>query len=103
VKISRKRVSVHGSAHDRGCAGLRAVLVSVGRPQKGGCRFVLANGRLSRRRGCSRWLELKARGTTSWKLQLKARLLRGRYVLRARAVDKLGRRSHVSTVRVTVR
>src|SRR4051794_6467014 len=103
VKVSRKRVSVHGAARDRGCAGLRAVLVSIARPQKGGCRFVQANGRLSRRRGCSRWLELRARGTRFWKLGLKAPLPRGRYVVRARAVDKLGHRSHVAAVRLSVR
>jgi hypothetical protein len=103
AKISRKRVSVHGTARDRGCAGLRSVLVSVARPQKGGCRFVLANGRLSSKRGCSRWVELRARGTRSWKLQLKARLPRGTYRVRARAVDKLAHLSHVSVVSVSVR
>jgi hypothetical protein len=103
ARVSRKRVSVRGSARDRGCAGLRAVLVSVARPQKRGCRFVQANGRLSRRRGCSRWLELRAHGTRSWSLGLKARLPRGRYVLRARAVDRFGHRSHVTVARVRVR
>jgi hypothetical protein len=103
VKISRKRVSIHGSARDRGCAGLRAVLVSIARPQKGGCRFVQANGRLSRKRGCSRRLELRARGTRSWKLRLKAKLRRGRYVVRVRSVDKVGHRSHVTRVRLRVR
>ena len=103
MKVSRKRVSVHGSARDRGCAGLRAVLVSVARLQKGGCRFVQANGRLSHRRGCARWLELRAHGTRSWSLGLKAKLPRARYVVRARAVDRLGHRSHVSAVRLAVR
>jgi hypothetical protein len=103
VKVSRKRVSVHGTARDRGCAGLRSVLVSVARPQKGGCRFVQANGRLSRRRGCSRRLELRARGTRSWKLALKAKLPRGRYVVRVRSVDKAGHRGYPRTVRVRVR
>jgi hypothetical protein len=103
VKVSRKRVSVHGTARDRGCAGLRSVLVSVARPQKGGCRFVQANGRLSRRRGCSRRLELRARGTRSWKLALKAKLPRGRYVVRVRSVDKAGHSGYPRTVRVRVR
>jgi hypothetical protein len=103
VKVSRKRVSVHGSARDRGCAGLRAVLVSVGRSTEDGCRFVQANGLLSRRRSCSRLLELRARGTRSWKLGLKARLPRGRYVVRARAVDKVGHRGYAHTVRLRVR
>jgi hypothetical protein len=103
AKVSRKRVSVSGRAHDRGCAGLRAVLVSVSRPQKGSCRFVQANGRLSRRRGCTRWLELRAHGTRSWSLALKARLPRGRYLVRARAVDKLGHLSHVVMARPRVR
>jgi hypothetical protein len=103
VRLSRKRVSLHGSARDRGCAGLRAVLVSVARPQTGGCRFVLANGRLSRRRGCSRWVELRARGTRSWKLQLKTRLPGGGYRVHVRSVDAAGHGSRVTTVRVSVR
>jgi hypothetical protein len=103
VKVSRKRVSVHGIARDRGCAGLRVVLVSVARQEKGGCRFVQANGRLSHRRGCSRRLELRARGTRSWKLGLKAKLPRGRYLVRARAIDKVGHHSYMRTVRLRVR
>ena len=103
VKLSRKRVSVHGSARDRGCAGLRAVLVSVAHVDGKRCRFVLPNGRLSRRRGCSRAVQLRARGTRSWKLQLKARLPRGRYGVKVRAVDRRGHRSRAYLVRVTVR
>jgi hypothetical protein len=35
-------------------------------------------------------LRLRARGTRSWKLQLKARLPRGRYRMQVRAIDRRG-------------
>jgi hypothetical protein len=81
---------VRGIARDRGCAGLRAVLVSVQTVRHGRCRFVAANGRLLPLRSCARPLRLRARGTRSWKLQLKAKLPRGRYRVQVRAVDRRG-------------
>jgi hypothetical protein len=87
---SRRRFSARGSARDRGCARLRAVLVSVRVVRHGRCRFLAANGRLSRTRSCARPVRLRARGTRSWKLQLGTHLPRGRYRLQARAVDRRG-------------
>ncbi|MEA2409640.1 MAG: hypothetical protein QOC77_201 [Thermoleophilaceae bacterium] len=90
VRASRRRFSARGSARDRGCAGLRAVLVSVRAVHRGRCRFLAANGRLGRARSCARPLRLRTRGTRSWKLQLKVHLPRGSYRLQVRAVDRRG-------------
>jgi hypothetical protein len=106
ARVSRRRFSARGSAHDRGCAGLRAVLVSVRAVHRGRCRFLAANGRLGRARSCARPLRLRARGTRSWKLQLKARLPRGRYRVQVRAVDRRGNMEPLvkhNVVRVRVR
>jgi hypothetical protein len=90
VRVSRRRFSVRGIARDRGCAGLRTVLLIVRRVSRGRCHFLAANGRLARARSCARPLRLRARGKRSWKLQLRARLPRGRYRMRVRAVDRRG-------------
>jgi hypothetical protein len=90
TRASRQRLSVRGTARDRGCAGLRAVLVSVRTVRHRRCRFLAANGRLLPLRSCALPLRLRARGTRSWKLQLKARLPRGRYRVQVRAVDRRG-------------
>jgi hypothetical protein len=96
-------VSVSGSARDRGCGGLRAVLVSVARARGGRCRFVQPNGRLTGRRACSRRVQLRARGKRTWKLALRARLLRGRYRVQVQAVDRRGNRGRLRVVRVGIR
>jgi hypothetical protein len=66
------------------------VLVTVRSVKGGRCRFLAANGRLARARSCLHPLRLRARGTRSWKLQLKTRLPRGRYRIRVRALDRRG-------------
>jgi hypothetical protein len=106
VRASRHRFSARGIARDRGCARLRAVLVMVRSVKGGRCNFLAANGRLARPRSCLRPLRLRARGTRSWKLQLKARLPRGRYRMRIRAVDRRGNLElprRYNTVRFRVR
>jgi hypothetical protein len=103
---SRRRLSLRGIARDRGCARLRAVLVSVRTVRHGRCRFLAANGRLLPLRSCARPLRLRARGTRSWKLQLTARLPRGRYRVQVRAVDRRGNLETLkrrNTVRLRVR
>jgi hypothetical protein len=106
VRASRRRFSARGIARDRGCAGLRSVLVSVRVARHGRCRFLAANGRLSRKRSCARPLRLRARGKRSWKLQLKGRLPRGRYRMQVRAIDRRGNLETLkkrNVVRVRVR
>jgi hypothetical protein len=105
TRVSKRRIAVRGRAGDRGCAGLRAVLVSVEKHAARRCRFVQPNGRLTRARRCRRPVLLKAAGTRSWTLALRARLPRGTYVVRVRAVDRRGkaqapRRADVVRVRV---
>jgi hypothetical protein len=105
VLVSRRRVSVRGSSSDRGCAGLSAVLVSVVSGRNPHCRFVQANGLLTRGRTCHRSVLLRANGKRAWRLSLKARLPRGRYRVTVRAVDRRGnreapRRQNVVPVRV---
>ncbi len=102
----RRRLVARGRAADRGCAGLRAVLVSVSKPRGLRCRFVGANGRLSGRRSCRRPVLLRARGTRSWRLSLRRRLPRGRYRVQVRGVDRRGNKEtpgRRNVVRVNVR
>ena len=62
----------------------------VGPCVHGRCEYLLANGRLSRPRFCRRPIELRARGTTHWRLDRRLRdLPPGRYVVRSDAVDGL--------------
>jgi hypothetical protein len=89
-RVSRRRVRVRGRASDRGCAGLAAVLVSVAKPRGLRCRFLQANGRLTPLRLCRRPVRLRATGTRSWRLSLRAHLPPGRYRVQVRAVDRRG-------------
>jgi hypothetical protein len=68
--------------------------VAVGRKVGGGCRFLTARGRLSKRRDCRRQIFLRGsvkanrRGPGStWSLRKRARLSRGRYFVLARSRD----------------
>src|SRR3954470_17402120 len=108
----RGRLVVRGRASDRGCAGgaggtiavrgrVARVLVWIERRAGRRCRFVTATGRLSRPRACARPVVLTARGTGAFRLTVRRRLPRGRYVVAARAVDARGNNGAVR--RVTLR
>ena len=104
-RLSRRLVVVAGSALDRDCTpparasapGARRVArtyVAVGHKVGGGCRFLTARGRLSKRRDCRRQIFLRGsvkanrRGPGStWSLRKRARLTRGRYFVLARSRD----------------
>jgi hypothetical protein len=104
--VTRRRVSARGRAADRGCAGLGAVLVSMSKPRAHRCRFVRTNGRLTRRRSCSRPVLLRATGRRAWRLTLRTRLPRGSYRMQVRAVDRLGNKGRPgrrAVIRVRVR
>ena len=100
LRVSRGRVLVRGRAADHGCkagGGLGArrgqlarVLVFVARRDGRLCRFVRANGKLSRRRSCSKALGLPARGLARWTLKVKGALPRGRYQVWSQSVDTSG-------------
>ncbi len=73
-------------------ACIARVKISVSRREGGRrCRFVLSTGRLSERRDCRRPIHLRATGKSAWRVQVRRRLPRGRYVARAAAIDALGR------------
>jgi len=83
------------------------VYVMIYRPAPHGrCRFLQRNGKLSRLRKCSRPIEFLARGTSRWVLRRRIHIPRGRYLVRADAVDGLHhhqRHSAASVVGVRVR
>jgi pimeloyl-ACP methyl ester carboxylesterase len=91
VRRRGRRVVVRGRATDRGCGRISRVAVSIARRQAGRrCRFVTRRGRLSRPRSCRRRLYIAARGRESWRLRVRRPLRRGRYVVRAFAIDEAG-------------
>jgi hypothetical protein len=93
ARVRHGRLLLRGTARDRGCrARVARVTVTVGkRVARGHCRYLGANGRLGQRRRCLRGApQLLARGRARWKLNVRARLPRGRYVLLVRAVDTAG-------------
>jgi hypothetical protein len=117
VRASRRGFSVSGTATERRCAGaadtvkrqqqVRHVYVSVYESFKHGlCRFLLAGGKLGRKRSCNRPVEFLARGTARWQLGRRLHVPAGRYLIRADAVDGLRhhqRHSGASVVRIRVR
>jgi dienelactone hydrolase len=102
VKRSHGRLVVRGRASDRGCKGsgsLRSrrgvvarVGVSVARVHGHRCRFLKRKGGFTSARKCRRAIFLPARGTKKWRLRTR-KLPRGRYHVRARAIDGAGNRS----------
>jgi hypothetical protein len=92
-RLRHRRLVLRGTASDRGCRKrIARVTVTVGkRVARGRCRYLGPNGRLGKRRHCLRGApQLLARGRARWKLRVRARLPRGRYVLLVRAVDTAG-------------
>jgi hypothetical protein len=96
ARVGRRSLDVRGRSRDRGCAHLSAVLVSVAKLERGRCRFLQPNGQLRRGGTCRRPVWLRARGTTTWRLRLHARLPHGRYRVLVRAVDRNGNRERPS-------
>jgi hypothetical protein len=117
VRASQRGFFVRGTASERRCRGASPatrqaervvrVFVSVYRTYpRGRCRFLLASGRLSARRSCSRPAQFRAHGTGHWSLRRRVHVPRGVYLIRSDAVDALRhhqRRSGASVVRVRVR
>src|SRR3954451_19689394 len=88
----RGRLVVRGSTSDRGCTGGSAgtisvrgrvarVLVWIERRAGRRCQFVTPTGRLTRPRACAKPVVLNARGTAAFRLRVRQRLPRGRYVV----------------------
>jgi hypothetical protein len=100
LRIARSRVLVRGRAADHGCKAsgslgarrgrLARVLVAVARRDGRLCRFMRANGKLSKRRSCTKALALPAQGLSRWKLKVKGSLPRGLYLVWSQSVDISG-------------
>jgi hypothetical protein len=113
---SRKGFVVVGTAGEFHCARasginrrhqkLAKVYVMIYRNAgHGRCRFLERGGKLSRPRPCKRPIEFRARGTLHWSLRLRIPVPRGRYLIRADAVDQLRHhqcRTAASTIWVRV-
>lgn len=84
-----RHLTIHGTAADRGCAGVDRVELSVSlRRRDGRCRFLRRDGSLTRARSCRAPVRLRADG--AFRLRVRSPRARGRYVVRARAIDRLG-------------
>jgi len=96
VRATRKQLTMHGVATDRGCGfkgaaakrRVRSMSVAIGRRLANRkCRFLRGDGKFGPQRSCLRTQYLVAKGTSSWRFTFKAKLPRGRYVVWSRGVD----------------
>lgn len=97
LRISGARLMLSGTSQDRGCGArgagsVRAVYVAVYRATRGGCRFLMGNGRLSARRRCNRPILLRASGSSRFRFARTVRLPRGFYELWVLGQDAAGNR-----------
>jgi hypothetical protein len=93
LRLRRRGLSASGTAAAVRCGGrLGRVQLLVARKTASRCRFVGVRGRLGRARRCStrNVRGLAARGSRRWRLRLRARLPRGRYLAWVRAIDTFG-------------
>ena len=94
ARVTPRRITLRGSATDQGCLSplpatgrVAEVWIAVAREASPGCRFLRADGYLSKPRSCHRTSYLLARGTTSWRFSASAHLPAGSYKAWSRAVD----------------
>ncbi|MCW2966621.1 MAG: collagen-like protein [Solirubrobacteraceae bacterium] len=97
VRAARTRITLHGSAIDKGChvtgraarLRVRSVGVAVGRHvSKTRCRFLRGNATFGPATGChGATTYLVAHGTSSWSFSLKGHFPKGQYVVWTRATD----------------
>jgi hypothetical protein len=88
IELVRPR-SISGRAGDAD-GNLANVTLSVLKRERGKCRALRANGKLTGRRSCAASYKLSAGGTEKWTFRTRRRLPAGRYTVRARAVDAAG-------------
>jgi hypothetical protein len=106
AKLVDGRLSIHGTAGDRGCKhGVRVVRVSIARYKREGgkCRFMKKSGKFTKARRCSKRLQLKAIGTRRWHFATPAKLPKGQYRVTASAVDRAGNRERPVFGRNTIK
>ena len=97
---SRRRLTISGTATDRGCHGgaqgatvhglVARVRVSVFRKVGRRCRFLSSVGRFTLPRPCTRTSYLTAHGRARWRLAFRGRFRRGTYGVWTRAIDGRG-------------
>ena len=97
VRATRRGVRLSGRSYDRACHSrrskltLRTINVAIARRLSAGrCRFLRGDGRFGAPVSCRRATYLTATGRAQWRLTLRARLPRGRYVAWVRGVDASG-------------
>jgi hypothetical protein len=104
----RRRIRLRGTVKAGRCAAVARVQVAVARRVRHGCRFLDRRGHPGPVTACSRPSTfLTARGTRRWRLSLRGRLPRGRYLAVSRATDSQGRlelrRSHGNVAHFHIR
>jgi hypothetical protein len=103
ARAGRRRVSLRGTASDRGCSGrkgrVRVVAVAVARRVGGRCRFLRGDRRLGPVVRCHRRVFLPARGTSRWRFSVAAKLPRGHYLARVRSTDVANNRERLVGIR----
>ena len=100
VQAKKRKLRLRGRATDRGCVATVSVAGKVARVEvaisrkaaKKKCRFVKANGKLTKARSCKKPVFVRAKGTSNWSLSLKRKLPRGKYTIQVRARDAAGNR-----------
>ena len=95
ARPSRKRLSLTGTASDRGCrahgAGrVKSVRVAVARRAGKRCRFLKGKKGFTRPRSCSKRIFMTAKGTTHWRFAFRGHLAKGRYSAYVRGTDAAG-------------
>jgi pseudomonalisin len=95
VTASRRRLSLTGTASDRGCrahgAGrVKNVRVAVARRAGKRCRFLKAKKGFTKPRNCSKRIFMAAKGTTHWRFAFRGHLAKGRYRAYVRGTDSAG-------------
>ena len=110
VRLSRKRVTITGTARDRGCKGksgaVTRVSVAVYRKVGRKCQFLSASGKLTGRRSCRTSGYQLAKGTKKFSFSVKMKrkkLPRGKYIVAVQAADRAGNLSRKRTKSARVR
>jgi hypothetical protein len=100
VKLKSRRLSLHGTARDRGCKGatkaasvkgqVKRVSISVALLKGKTCKFLKRNGHFTPKRSCAKRVLLRAKGRRTWSFSTKKQLPRGKYRVTASARDGAG-------------
>ena len=111
--LRANRLLLRGTASDKGCSAGAAtreragsvtkVSVAVARRAGARCRFLSRRGTLGRARSCVKPVYLKAKGTKSWRLELKGSFRPGAYRISVLARDGAGNRERVKTATLRMR